>query len=384
MRAIAKSSLLQSSIRMLIIAACIILGGFIAIYENRSNAKIVAREYFQCYLRSDFKEMYKYVDIEETDNVNYEMFKKKLKNEKTQVTFTDYTVSKAVKKKGFSLVTVSYTNGYTDKKEKLNIKLVKKRVANSIFPKWKVLLDDSIVENVEFKTVSGENFMLDGKKLTPKDSVTEKDDSGNEIKYDVYKIDKIFSGMHDCYLDSTYTESTFKKKIEKDGETIDLKNESRTLKDEYYQGLEKDINDFVVAFFNAQKDKAGYKAVSGYFSEGAQQALKSEYKKVRKILYKKDFETDIDSSLYVINSFDLSDVKTHIINFNSKGELGLIARCSYSFSVKSDTSKDDLNFSSYVSEYEGSYDCDFNLRMQYDENSKKYIVTSIEITNNEK
>lgn len=369
---------------MFIIAACIILGGFIAIYENRSNAKIIAKEYFQCYLRSDFKEMYKYVDIEETDNVNYEMFKKKLKNEKTQVTFTDYTVSKAVKKKGFSLVTVSYTNGYTNKKEKLSIKLVKKRVANSIFPKWKVLLDDSIVENVEFKTVSGENFMLDGKKLTPKDSVTEKDDSGNEIKYDIYKIDKIFSGAHDCYVDSTYTESIFKKKIEKDGEIIDLKNESRTLKDEYNQGLEKDINDFIVAFFNAQKDKSGYKSVSGYFSDGAQQALKNEYKKVRKILYKKDFETDIDSSLYVIDSFDLSDVKTHIINFNSKGELGLIARCSYSFSVKSDTSKDDLNFSSYVSEYEGSYDCDFNLRVQYDENNKKYIVTSIEITNNEK
>lgn len=384
MRAIAKSSLLQSSLRMFIIAACIILGGFIAIYENRSNAKIVAREYFQCYLRNDFKEMYKYVDVDETDNVNYESFKKKLKNEKTQVTFADYTVSKAVKKKGISVVTVSYTNGYTNKKEKLEIKLLKKRVAGSIFPRWKVVLDDWILSDVKIKTVSGESFTFDGKKLTPKESVSEKDSNGNEVKYDVYKLDKIFSGTHDIYLESTFTECSVRKNIKKSNEELNLKGESRTLKDEYNQSLGKDIDEMVVAFFNAQKDKSGYKVLDRYFAKETMDALKKEYKKVKKILYKKDFETDIDSSLYVINSFDLSDVKVHIINFSSKGEMGLIARCSYSFSAKSDTSKDDLNFSSYVSEYEGKYDCDFNLRVKYDETSKKYIVTGIEITNTEK
>lgn len=369
---------------MMIIASCIILGGFIAIYENRSNAKIVAREYFQCYLRSDFKEMYKYVDVEESDTINYDTFKKKLKNEKTQVTFADYIVSKAVKKKGLSIVTVSYTNGYTNKKEKLEIKLVKKRVSNSVFPKWKVVIDDWIVNDVKIKTVNGENFTFDGKKLTASDVETVKDDKGNETKYDVYKIDRLFSGVHDCYLESTYTECSCRKKIEKDKFELNLKSESRLLKNEYSQSLGKDVNELVVAFFNAQKDKSSYKVLNGYFTDDAIDGLKKEYKKVKKILYKKDYETDIDSSLYVINSFDLSDVKTHIINFSSKGELGLIAKCSYIFSAKSDTSKDNLNFSSYVSEYDGSYDCEFNLRVKYDEKSKKYVVKQIEITNNKK
>ena len=119
-----KSSFVQSTFNMIVIASCILLGGFIAIYENKSNAKIVANEYFQCYLRNDFKKMYEYVDVDEDEFINLESFKNKLKNEKKQVAFTDYTVSKAKKDGKERIVTVSYVNGYNDKKEYKKIKMI--------------------------------------------------------------------------------------------------------------------------------------------------------------------------------------------------------------------------------------------------------------------
>jgi hypothetical protein len=70
---------------MIVIASCILLGGFIAIYENKSNAKIVANEYFQCYLRNDFKKMYEYVDVDEDEFIYvYDKKANTLKNKETK------------------------------------------------------------------------------------------------------------------------------------------------------------------------------------------------------------------------------------------------------------------------------------------------------------
>lgn len=374
-----KSSFVQSTFNMIVIASCILLGGFIAIYENKSNAKIVANEYFQCYLRNDFKKMYEYVDVDEDEFINLESFKNKLKNEKKQVAFTDYTVSKAKKDGKERIVTVSYVNGYNDKKEEYIIKLKKQSFAG-LFPKWKVIIDDQIVKNGVVSVPNGEELTFDGHVLKPSETVTKTNDDGTESKVDVYKFDRLFAGLHEFYTKSEFTEMSCKKRIKKDNADINLKDGFRTLKKEYRESVEKDINEMVVSFFNAEKDKEKYTVLKPFFEDSADENLKKEYKKIKKILFQKDVESDIDSSLYQIDSFDLSDIKVYARNYSSKGSIDIIARCSFSFEAKSDSSGDNTYYSSYVSSYSGDYDVDFNLVTNYNKDSKKFIIKDINLT----
>ena len=378
-RIIVKSSFVQSTISMIMIASCILLGGFLAVYENKTNASIIANEYFQCYLRNDFKAMYDYIDVDESEYVNYDSFKYKMKNEKTQITFENYTVSKPVKKNGVTTVKVSYINGLNDKEEELLINLVSRRKKKfQIFPTWKVMIDDQIIKNVEIKVPHGQSFLFDSKEMTGVKETTETDDEGNEGTFDVYKIDRLFMGNHDIHIESRFTEGSTMENILKSNAKVVIEDSLSTLKNDTKEKAIDLADEMVLTFFDKVQNKnKTYKSLRKYFHKDSYKALKESFAKVRKILYKEKLESDIDGSLYVITSLNVSDLQAEIKDFDSQGNINVYCTCLFDFKAESDISGDNTYYSSYVSEYEGSYKSRFRLTMKYDEESENFIITDI-------
>gem|GEM_PF-3279228 len=378
---IIKSSFVQSTISMLMIVSCILLGGFLAIYENRTNASIIANEYFQCYLRSDFKTMYSYLDIKESDFVNYKTFKHKLKNEKTQITFEDYTVNKPVKKDGVTRVTVSYTNGYTNEDEEFVINLVARRTkAFQVFPDWKVKVDDWIIEDAQISVPSGSTLLFDSYEMSDCKTETIKNEDGTETDVDVYKVSRLFLGSHDFHIDTPFTEGSIIKDIKNSGEKVEIDSSLETLKADYNDKASEVSNEMILTFYDKAKNRnKTYKSMRKYFDKSSYDELKKAFEKIKKILFKEKLESDIDGSRYEITSLNVTDLIPEIKNFNSKGEVSITCTCTFEYTAKADATEDNTYFSSYVSEYSGVYNSRFRLNLKYDEVKETYIITGIKL-----
>jgi hypothetical protein len=370
-----KSSFFQNTVGMLIVAACILLGAFLAIYENKTNAGIVANEYFECYLRNDFEGMYKYVDVQESEFVDYDAFAYKLEVEKPQGSLTDYTISKPKKKGNKATVTVKYTNSFSGEEEKFVITLVKTRESiTDLIPEWRVNIDDWIVNDVEISIPEGATLLVDG-------NATDNEGTQTEDKT-YFSIDRMLSGDHDFYVETTLGEGTQTDNISKDGTNIDISTDIVTLKSEYSEELYDNADEVIMALFEAAKDRdKSYKAVKSYFTKAGREDLKKAFSKIRKILFLNDVEEDIDSSLYEITDLVVADMTKSVNSFNENGDIVIKVKFEFDFTAQSNTSEDAIYYSSYVSEYSGTYLSTVKLYYSYKDGDWK--LTDISIKNKE-
>ena len=77
--------------------ACAALGFFLAIGIRSSSPDRIAKKYFSYYVTNNYEEMYKMIDVKESEFINLENFKIKCEGEKIYGSIKDYKISKPVK-----------------------------------------------------------------------------------------------------------------------------------------------------------------------------------------------------------------------------------------------------------------------------------------------
>ena len=93
---------------------CALLGIYLAIGARASSPKRFAKEFFSYYVTNNYEEMYKMIDCEESQFVNFDTYKTKCEGEKIYGSITGYTLSSPVENGNTVTFVASYTVGDDD------------------------------------------------------------------------------------------------------------------------------------------------------------------------------------------------------------------------------------------------------------------------------
>lgn len=229
-----KSFLIEAAKVLIVLACCAGLGIFIAVGQRASSPEKYAEEYFSFYVTNNYEEMYKRLQCEESEFINYETFENKCIGEKIYGSITGYNISKGVKQGKKITYVATYYLGSDKTPHTYTITLNRqKKNVYLFFPTWKVSLEREMIHGYNINVPVNTTVKLDGKDISKY-----KKGTNEEKTTDSYKIDKVFSGDHtiSVSLDAT-GEITKTQYVSDDNETIEVTTNDFAIKPDVQQKM---------------------------------------------------------------------------------------------------------------------------------------------------
>lgn len=175
-----------------VLAVCGGLGIFLALGKRASSPYRYAEEYFSYYVTNNYTEMYKMIEVKETDFIDLDKFRNKCEGEKIYGSIKGYKLSKPVEQGDKIIYVVTYYIGNDDSPKTYTITLHKQRKHTHVFfSTWKVDVDRLFISDYNIVVPVGKQVFMDGKDISSYKRSTSEDGTK-----DIYVIDKMFSGDH--------------------------------------------------------------------------------------------------------------------------------------------------------------------------------------------
>ncbi|MBQ3665973.1 MAG: hypothetical protein II919_07690 [Lachnospiraceae bacterium] len=320
---------------------CALLGIYLAIGARASSPKRFAKEFFSYYVTNNYEEMYKMIDCEESQFVNFDTYKTKCEGEKIYGSITGYTLSSPVENGNTVTFVASYTVGDDDTERTYTITLNKqKKKVYLFFNTWKVSVSRSMIENLNIDVPTGAQVSLDGINIDSFKKSTSSEDGGQ----DQYQIDHIFTGDHTVTVnmgDSTISKTQY---ITPDMATISVTSEDFALKPD----VQRKIYDYSVYVVNSMfeysmDETKNFENISVLYSgtEEAQQSAKETFETVSSGV--------VQENGAALKQLEIKAVEPQIVDFVYPDQVTVRVNYDYSYTAVTGTSA----LSGIVSEFSG-------------------------------
>ncbi len=299
---------------------CAGLGFFLALGNRASDPKRIAKDYFSYYVTNNYEEMYKMIDVDESEFINLDNFKIKCEGEKIYGSVNDYTLSKPVEKDDTITYVATYKLGGSDIDHTYTITLNKqKKRTHLFFRTWKVSVKRFVIDDFRINVPVGTTVHLDGVDISKYKKSTTEDGT-----LDSYKIQKIFSGDHTVSVNLDATGQITKTQyITKNDKTMTITTNDFAMKPDvqkklyeystfvinsmyqYSMDVTKNFDDIKVLYSPSEEAQASAKATFDTISAGV---VRSDGAYIKQLEIK-DMKPEI-------SSFTYPDKVTVTVNFN--------------------------------------------------------------------
>lgn len=397
-----KKGIIFQTITLLVTLAVLAgIGAGIALIKHRTDHESVATKYFTAYIAGNTETMYEYVDVDESEFINYDQFVLRIAADRASVSISEYTLSDPVKKDGLLIYTFTYENEVTEEEETYDVVLTKYREKwFHIIPEYKVVIDDRILDELMVTVPAGTSLYIDDQLAeNVSGDADESDGDGDESgdadesgggesdsgedadddesgQTDVYEISHIFEGEHTFYVESSFGESTLITDVLEDDTSIEITTDDISIKDTDKTQLISDAEDMLSAFYeNAMDADATYKTIKSYFPDDTAllKKVKKYFKATQAILYP-DSVTGVDS--YKIIDLTFGEMEFELKSFEYPSSAKITCEFRYEFTASTDTTV----LSSYTEQYTGS--CNTKVTFTYEADDENgWVMTGIKFKN---
>lgn len=326
---------------ILILAICAGSGIFIAVGKRAGSPERYAKEFFSYYITNNYEEMYKMIDCEESQFINYENYKSKCEGEKVYGSITGYNIGKPVTQGKKVTFVATYNIGSDDTIHTYTITLNKqKEKVYGFFSTWKVSVNRFLINDYDINVPVGTQVFLDGTDIAAYKVGTSEDGT-----QDKYVIDKIFSGDHTVSINLDATgEITKTQYVTQDLATMTITTNDFAMKPDVQRKL-YEYSVFVVnSMFQYSMDATrNFEDISVLYNntEEAQASAKATFETVSRGVVKENGES--------IRQLELSSISPSIYSFTYPDRVTVRVTYNYSYAAVSGTNE----LSGIISEFSG-------------------------------
>lgn len=373
-------AIFQTIVIIIGLSICAAIGVGLAVLENVSDPVNVANEYFKAYVKGNFDEMYKYVDIDESRFITGTAYAAFMKQQRSECEFGEFEIGLPVNYKNTSVIEVNYFNELTQKDEMFTINMAAYRDNwYQLVPDWKIVIDDYLTDKFAIYAVKGATVYMDGINIADlyKETVSEKDKkafSEDNAEFDKYIINELYCGEHTIYAETDFGECTVIKKINDKNEEVLLTFDQMELKAEATEAIAADAESTIENLYKLcmTQDKSYKKILDDYAAKAdVKKQVKNVVKKIRSKLYDDEIR---DIEKYFISSLEFGEIQTSI-EYNAPDKIFVVSEFSYDYSASMDTTY----YNSYTGEYSGKINATVNF--SYELNEGEWVITSVTVKN---
>lgn len=266
-----------TSLLMLGIAAFI--GIFLAVGTKEGSPVTFAKEYFDYYVNRNWKIMYDMTDMEESKFVNYESFKKVMKEYAIDSNIEDYTFELTDENDKYAYVDVVYTlkkdealeveideNGEAvvdsedetidDTEKEHTYSMILKRQDKKIllfYSTWQGFMDNYIVNGCTVEAPESYELKFDGEDI--KDCIVGKNEETGDI---IYEIGRVFKGEHVITVSSPEFDENDQTVVwEKNLSTYVVPSDQYPIRNDDLKEIKNTTQSIVIAMYNACLNESG-------------------------------------------------------------------------------------------------------------------------------
>ena len=300
--------------------ACAALGFFLAIGIRSSSPDRIAKKYFSYYVTNNYEEMYKMIDVKESEFINLENFKIKCEGEKIYGSIKDYKISKPVKQGDTITYVATYKMNDSDSEHTYTITLDKQDYNNFLFfTAWRVSVKRVMINDFKISVPVNTSVNLDGVDVSKFKTQTSKDGT-----QDIYKINNIFSGDHTVSVNLDATgEITKTQYITNDSKEMVLTTSDFAMKPDVQKKLFEYSTFVVNAMYQYSMDATkNFDDISILYNntDDAQKSAKSTFDSINKAVVREDGgyikQLEIKDINPQIAAFTYPDKVTVTVNYN--------------------------------------------------------------------
>lgn len=323
------------------LSICAGIGIFLAVGNRASSPSRFAKKFFSNYITNNYEEMYKMIDIQESEFINFENYKSKCEGEKIYGSIKDYHLSKPVRQGGTVTFVATYKIGDDSTSHTYTITLRRqKEKVYKFFDTWKVSVDRFVIKDYEINVPVGTVVTLDGIDITSYKKETSEDGT-----QDRYVIDKIFSGDHTVAVNLDATgEITKTQYVTQDMASMTITTSDFAMKPD----VQRKLNEYSVFVVNAMYQYAmdrtkNFDNISVLYNntEEAQASAKATFEKISSGV--------VQENGAAVRQLELKSVKPQINAFTYPDRVTVRVNYDYSFTAVTGTTA----LTGIVSEYSG-------------------------------
>lgn len=366
-----KNSRIFSLLQVLFfIGICFVIGAGAAYIQHKSDPTDKAVLYFRAFLENDYEEMYQYVEKEEGQYIDKDMYISLMKNIRSDMKIDSYEILDPIKNGDKYEVSVKCVNQDKDSIENFVINLSKKRSGLQIIPDYTIDISLMLVDDVTIEIPTGYKLLLNNKEVTdikPK----------SEDKKHIYEIKALLNGNYTVAAEDEYSALKKSMQVVKNGETIKLSGDNYTASSRYQDLIVKNSEAFIEQFNKAVRNrKPERKEMLKLVSKDIKEKVSQYALEAQSIVYWPEIKTIAD---YTVSEMKLSEFDKKIVYNKKKNNYTVTYK--YSYDYKSETST--ALYNSYVYVLGGT--CKTTLKMTYDIKDEKVVLSDITMENeNEK
>lgn len=358
-----KNSRIFSLLQILFfIGICFVIGAGAAYIQHKSDPTDKAVLYFRAFLEKDYEEMAQYVDVQEGQYIDKDMFISLMKNIRDDMKIDSYEILDPIKNGDKYEVNVKCVNQEKDSIENFVINLNQKRSGIQIIPDYTIDISLMLVDNVTFEVPTGHKLLLNNKEVTDIKPKT-------EDKKDIYVIKSILNGKYTVAAEEEYSALVKNVELVKNNETIKLLGDDYTASNKYKSLIVKTSEDFIKQFNNAVRTrKPERKEMLKLVSKDIKEKVSQYALEAQSIVYWPEIRTIAD---YTVSEMELSELDKKIV-YNKKSKSYTVTY-KYSYDYKSETAT--ALYNSYVYALTGT--CDTTLKMTYKIKDEKVVLSEL-------
>lgn len=350
------------------IGMCFAIGAGAAYIKHKSDPTDKAVYYFRAFLENDYDEMYQYVEKEEGQYIDKDMYISIIKKIRQNIKIDSYEILEPKKDGDKYEVNVMCTDLDNNTKEKFIVRLVKKRKGLQIIPDYNIDVSEMLVNDLRIEVPSGFKLLLNNKEVTK-----EQVEVNSENKKDVYEIKSIINGEYTIAAQDKYSALKLTKKIVKDGETIKLSGDKYTASNKYEELIVKKSEKFIENFNSAVRSRnPERKKLLELVKKNIRGKVSQYVLESQDIVYWPEIR-NIDD--YSVSKMELTPLKKDIIYNKKLNNYTAIYKYNYDYTSETETSL----YNSYV--YSLSGNCKTTLKLTYEIKGEKVVISNISIEN---
>ena len=326
---------------IMMLAICGGLGIFLAVGNRAGSPERFAKKFFSYYITNNYEEMYKMIDIHESEFINYENYKSKCEGEKIYGSVKDYHLSKPVRQGDMVTFVASYKLGDDPVSRTYTITLLRQdKKVYGFFDTWKVSVNRFVIRNYEINVPVGTTVTLDGIDIAKYKKGTSEDGT-----QDKYVVGKIFSGDHTVAVNLDATgEITKTQYVTQDMASMTITTSDFAMKPD----VQRKLNEYSVFVVNAMYQYAmdrtkNFQNISVLYNstQEAQDSARSTFDKISAAV--------VQDNGASIRQLELKSLKPQINNFTYPDRVTVRVNYDYAFTAVTGTTA----LTGIVSEYGG-------------------------------
>lgn len=246
----------------------LLLSAFIGIMLGLNKANAVdkyvdeAVEYFN---DNNWTAFYNYAEVIDNDFINEVSFNDMAENMYGEISEDDIVIEEITEEDDEAKVSIVYKTKDGETHKSTLVFQEKDEKTYIFFPKWKLDIDEMIIEDSTFTVPSGFTVYVDGIEITLDNANIEKDEvAGN----DTYVIPRLFKGKHVVYVQKDGLEVVEAEvSWTENNSSYVLDVEELQLAQDKAEEIKQSSQDIVVGMYSAIFSESGIDNVSSYFKQ---------------------------------------------------------------------------------------------------------------------